>query len=304
MRKRWLLAAAGLMVGCSAAAADHERLGDQAYREGRFAKSLSEYQAAQRSGARSRVWAKAAAAAIRAEDYAAAAEAYSELAREDPTRLTEAVVGLDRVARVAERSGPSGRAAVTRAVLAVRVLTPDRPLDRLARASLSEEMELSDALGLIPAALAATGTARGIDSLLLRYAEAQRGTVACEDAAASYRTLLRRTSEGRFRALARGGLADCALLLGQDALSVQNGRAAERWFDLVLGLETETVRGIRAQIGLGDARLLLGDALGAAVAYQAVLAASGVSDSLREVAVTKLNGLGAAPTEPPADGGA
>lgn len=301
---RWLVVLAGLSAGCSAAAADHERLGDQAYRDGQFAKSLGEYQAAERSGARSRVWAKAAAAATRAEDYSAAAAAYADLAREDPTRLMEAVVGLDRVARAADRAGGSGRAAVTKAVLRIRALAPGRPLGRLARASLTDETELSEALGLLPAALAAAGTARGIDSLLLRYAEAQRATVACEEAAASYRTLLRRTIDRRQRGVARGGLADCALVLGHDALSVQNGRAAERWFDLVLGFETETTRGLRAQIGLGDARVLLGDALGAAVAYQAVLAASGVSDSLRDVAVTKLNGLGAASTEPPADGGA
>ena len=301
--KRWLVVVAGFSAGCSAAAADHERLGDQAYREGEFARSLGEYQAAQRSGARSRVWAKAAAAATRAEDYTAAVAAYADLAREDPTRLMEAVVGLDRVARAAERAG-NGRAAVTKAVLRIRALVPGRPLGRLARSSLSDELEVSEALGLLPAALAAAGTARGIDSLLLKFADAQRATVACDDAAASYRTLLRRTNDARQRAVARGGLADCALLLGHDALSVQNGRAAERWFDLVLGFETETTRGIRARIGLGDARVLVGDALGAAVAYQAVLAASGVSDSLREVAVTKLNGLGAASTEPPADGGA
>lgn len=301
---RWLAVAVAVGAGCSAAAADHERLGDQAYRDGRFAKSLGEYQAAQRSGARSRVWAKVAAAAMRAEDYVAAVTAYSALAREDPTRVLEAVVGLDRLARTAGRAGAKGEAAVTKAVLAIRTLAPARPLGRLARAALVDGMELSDALGLLPAALAATGTGRGIDSLLLRYAEAERATVACDDAAASYRTLLRRTNDGRQRGLAREGLAACALLLGQDALSVRNGRVAEQWFDLVLGFEAETPRGIRAQIGLGDARMLLGDVLGAAVAYQAVLAASGVSDSLRDVALTKLNGLGAASTEPPADGGA
>lgn len=299
---RWLLVAACFGLGCSVAASDHERLGDNAYREGRFAKAVAEYQAAQRSGARSRVWAKAGAAALRADDFSAAAMAYTDLAREDPTRVLEAVVGLDRVARAAERAGSSGQAAVIQAVLAIRALDPSRPLGRLARTSLSAGLEASDALGLIPAALSAAASARAVDSLLLQLAEAQRATVACDDAAGSYRTVLRRTNDGRIKAAARTGLADCAVWLGQDALSMQNGRSAERWFDLVLGFETETARGIRAQIGLGDARVLLGDALGAAVAYQAVLAASGVSDSLRDVAVTKLNGLGAASKDPPADG--
>ena len=298
----WLLAVAGVGLGCSAAASDHERLGDDAYREGRFAKAGSEYLAAQRSGARSRVWAKAGAAALRADDFSAAATAYADLAREDPTRVLEAVVGLDRVARAADRAGSSGRAAVVQAVLAIRALDPGRPLGRLARTSLSAELEASDALGLLPAALSAAASARAVDSLLLQLAEAQRATVACDDAAGSYRTVLRRTNDSRIKSAARAGLADCAVLLGQDALSMQNGRSAERWFGLVLEFETETARGNRAQIGLGDARVLLGDALGAAVAYQAVLAASGVADSLRQVAVTKLNGLGAASKDPPADG--
>jgi hypothetical protein len=47
-----------------------------------------------------------------------------------------------------------------------------------------------------------------------------------------------------------------------------------------------------------------GDALGAAVAWQGVLSAAGLPDSLRESVTAKLNSLGAASTEPPAGGDA
>ena len=43
----WLV----LLSGCPGAAADHERLGDRAYREERYEDALAEYLAAQRSNA-------------------------------------------------------------------------------------------------------------------------------------------------------------------------------------------------------------------------------------------------------------
>jgi hypothetical protein len=97
-------------------------------------------------------------------------------------------------------------------------------------------------------------------------------------------------------------LSECALLLGQDAVGVNNGAEAERWFEVVLGSAAGTERGWRAQLGIGDARMLQGDALGAAVAYQAVVSAGTVPDSLRAAAISKLNGLGAASPGPSPDG--
>jgi tetratricopeptide (TPR) repeat protein len=297
---RLVLLIAASASGCSAAAADHERLGDQAYREGHFTKALSEYQAAQRSGARPRTWAKAAAAAVQSSDLSAAVDAYRELAREDPSRSAEAAVGLERVARAAERQGGAQLANVARVILALRAVSPGRPLGRLALLPVgASDLEPAELLGLLPGALAVAPTAKGVDSLLLRYAEAQRATVACEGAVDGFRALLRRSSQRQLTDAARAGLAECATLLGQDALAGKQASAAERWFDMVLGIEANSPLGWRAQIGLGDARVQGGDALGAAVAYQAVLAASGVPDSLRSVATEKLNALGAAPAEPP-----
>jgi tetratricopeptide (TPR) repeat protein len=292
----------GGLAGCTVAAADHERLGDEAFRERSFAKALSEYQAAQQTGARSRVWAKIAAAAIEVEEYGAAIEAFDRLAQEDPTRAAEAAVGLERVAQLVERGGPSGYPTIATAIAALRRVAPTRPLGRLALVSMGAAVEPRDAVTLIPTAMATAGSPRAVDSLLLRLAEAQRITVACDGAASSYRTVLRRTDDPKIRSAARDGLADCALILGQDALSSRDDTAAESWFALVVQFEPETVRGWRANVGVGDARLLRGDALGAAVAYQAVLSAVGVPDSLREAAAAKLNSLGAAPPPPPTEG--
>ncbi len=297
MRGWLLLALVGL--GCSAAAADHERLGDHAYREGQFARALSEYQAAQRSGARSRVWAKAGVAALNASDFAAATDAFTALVRDDPTRTVEAAVGLERAAAGAERQGDG--ATMGRALLALRQVAPSRPLGRLALGPVESRGDPATELHLLPSAMAMAEGPRGIDALLLRYADAQRSTVACEAAARSYQTLLRRTGDARLRTAGQDGLAECALLLGQDALIAGDGFVAERWFDLVVRSQSANARGLVAQIGLGDARVLQGDALGAAVAYQAVLAAPAGSDSLRQVATTKLNSLGAG-SPPPTDG--
>ncbi len=292
------------LVGCKVAAADHERLGDHAYQERSYAKALMEYQAAHRDGARSRVWAKTAAAAIEVGEYGAAIDALDRLAREDPVRSPEAAVGLERVARLAERQGPSGYPTIAQAILVLRRVAPNRPLGRLALVAMGGSVGPRDAVSLIPTAIATAGSPRAVDSLLLRLAEAQRTTVACDGAARSYRAVLRRTADSQIREAAREGLSECALVLGQDALGSKKSPEAEAWFELVLGYDSDSPRGWRANLGLGDARLLRGDALGAAVAYQAVLSAVGVPDSLRQAAVQKLNELGAATGSPPSEGGA
>lgn len=287
------------LVGCRLPAADHERLGDEAYRDGHHARALAEYQAAQRGGAgRSRVWAKAGAAALLARDYSAAVDAFRALAAGDRTRVGEAATGLERVAEAALRDGSAGT-IVSSAVLALRAVDPGRPLGRLARYPVADrELAPTELLGLLPAALATAGSASAMDSLLLRYADLLRTTTACDAAARGYQAVLRRTDRARVRAAAKEGLAFCALHLGLDALAAKQGGDAERWFGTVLAVEPGSERGWRAQIGRGDARLLQGDALGASVAYQAVLGAAAVPDSLRALAAERLNALGRAPDDP------
>ncbi len=294
-----LLAAVAVLAGCPAAAADHERLGDRAYREERFADAMAEYRAAVRGGGRPRLWAKLGAAALGARDAAAAVNAFERLAGEDPTRVTEAAAGLERAAQLAERAGAAGTADLASAVRALRRVAPGRPLGRLARAPAAG-VGAAEAVALFPAALASAADRRAVDSLLVAYAGAQRVTTACESAARTYRTALRRVREPAQRRAAEAGLAACALRLGLDALAAERADVAEAWFGEALRGGGASPEGWRARIGLGEARLLQGDVLGAALAWQAVISGESVPDSLVRLATLKLNALGSA--EPPGAG--
>lgn len=288
-----------LALGCRLPAADHERLGDEAYAAGRFPEALAEYQAAQRGSPRSRVWAKMGAAALHARNHGAAVTAYRSLADADPTRATEAAIGLERAIEGARRS-QGDPATVTRGVVALRSVSPSRALGQLGRYSIgAADLDAQTVLRVMPTALASAGTKRDVDSLLMRYADAYRTTTACDAAARGYQSVLRRSDRRPLLSAARDGLAFCALQLGLDALAAQEGERAEYWFGAVLESEPGSDRGLRAQIGRGDALLLLGDALGASVAYQAVLGARSAPDSLRSMAAGRLNSLATAtPGEP------
>ena len=156
----------------------------------------------------------------------------------------------------------------------------------------------AEALGALPAALASASDSRTVDSLLVAYGGAQRVVTACETATKTLRTVLRRTRDPGLRATASDGVSACALRLGLDALAAEQAETAERWFEAAIAAATASPSGWRAQIGLGDARLNQGDVLGAAIAYQAVISATGVPDSLAKLAGDKLNALGGA--SPPA----
>lgn len=286
-----------LLAGCNLAAADHERLGDKAYLEQRYPAALAEYRAAIRSGGRPRLWSKLGAAALQSRDPGTAVMAYERLGAEDASRAAEAAVGLERAAALAERDGKVGAVHVAAAVRALRRISTGRPLGRFA---LTPEPELagSEAVAVFPAAVAAAGEGRGVDSLLVAWGTAQRRTTACEAATRTFKTALRRTRDASLRSAARAGLSSCALRLGLDALAAERAEMAEEWFQEALEGAAETPAGWRARIGIGEARLLQGDLLGAALAWQAVAGAPGVPDSLVKVATTKLNALAAA--EPPA----
>ena len=90
------------MCACTRSAADHEELGDRAYTAGDYRSALAEYQLGIKAhpGSAS-LDAKLGAAALRTEDYAAAADAYRALARDDRSRVDEAADALERVVRAA-----------------------------------------------------------------------------------------------------------------------------------------------------------------------------------------------------------
>ena len=291
----WLgLLLAGLVCGCPAggAAADHEQLGDRAYREGRYPAAVAEYEAALKHRDNARLLAKLGAAALHDGELPKAIDAYTGLKQADGARATEAAAGLERVAELAARRGLL--VDLTKAVRALRVVAPGRPLGRFGVAQAAG-LDAPEALVALPAALASASKGRLADSLLLAYAEAQRVTTACEAATHSYGALLRRSQDARLRARAAEGVGVCALRLGLDALSAEQSEAAEGWFETVRRSVPATPLAWRAAIGMGDARLKQGDVLGAAVAYQSVLSAAAVPDSLSKLASDKLNSLTSAP---------
>lgn len=286
---------------CTSAAADHERLGDRAYREGRFAAAIAEYRAAGKGHGSARLSAKLGSAALHERDLGTAIEAFVALKESDPSRGAEAASGLERVAYLATHGGVSQPVQLAAAVRALRTVAPGRPLGRFAFASTAG-LDAGEAIGALPAALAAASDARTVDSLLVAYGDAQRVTTACEAATHTFGVVLRRTRNGGLRSTASLGIGACALRLGLDALAAEQAELAERWFESAVSAAPATPFGWRASIGLGDARVRQGDVLGAAIAYQSVLSAATVPDSLTKLAADKLNALGGSPPPAPGDG--
>jgi tetratricopeptide (TPR) repeat protein len=283
-----------LLGACSPAAADHERLGDRAYREGRFVAALAEYRAAGRSRGGARLYAKVGSAALHARDLGTAIDAFATLKEADPSRAAEAASGLERAAYLATHGSAAELLYLPAAVRALRAVSPGRPLGRFGLAPMSS-LQATEALGALPAALASATDSRSVDSLLVAYGEAQRVTTACEAATHTFGSVLRRARNAGLRATAAQGIGACALRLGLDALAGQQAEVAEHWFERAVSAAPATPFSWRAAIGLGDARMTQGDVLGAAIAYQSVLSASGVPDTLRKLATEKLNTLSGPP---------
>jgi tetratricopeptide (TPR) repeat protein len=286
---RWWVAAALALAACSPREGP-ETAGDRAYAAGRFDLALREYQRAAAHGG-GRVWAKVGAAALHANAFRAATEAYRRVAAEDPTRLDEAAEGLDAAARGAEHAGDM--AALHDAVLGLRAVAPARPIARYALA-LATRSAVSgrEAMTLIPAALAAAPDPQTFDSLLVAYGEALQAAGALDQAAPTFRAALRRSRDTGIRTRAGNGLAACALRLGLAALSAGRADAAAHWLGQAVQVDSTSWTGRRALIGLGDARVGQGDILGAAIAFQSAVV-QGAPDSLSRVAADRLRRLGA-----------
>ena len=291
---RAALTALLVLAGCSGAAADHERLGDRSYREGRFADAAAEYRAAARSDPSGRLFAKLGSAALHTRDLPVAIDAFTALKQADASRAAEAAVGLERAAYQALRGGASQLTYLASAVRALRSVAPGRPLGRFALAPV-KGLDPAEAVSALPAALASASGGRAVDSLLVAYGDAQRVTTACEAATRTFGAVLRRTRDAGLRRTASQGIGACALRLGLDALAGEQPEAAEHWFESAMRVVPASPAGWRATIGLGDARLRQGDILGAALAYQSVLSATAVPDTLLKLATEKLNALGGAP---------
>lgn len=281
------------LLACGVAAADHERLGDQAFGREMYAEALGEYRAAVRASPEARVYAKLGAAALRAQDFREAADAYTALGGDDPSRGAEAAMGLELVAQAADRAGDP--AALYAAMRGLRGLAPDRVDGRYALGLLRHAtLSAPEIIELAPFAVAAAPDSRAVDSLLLRYGTALQETTACEQAVAVFHAARRRTTDPGLQETAGHGIADCGLQLGLEAQSLDQPWTAEGWFTTAIAVDSASDVGRRALIGLGEVRIAQGDILGAAIAFQAARDGGDPSDSLGVRASQKLAALGAA----------
>ena len=291
------IAAVGLaaLAGCGSSSGVHERLGDQAYAEERFAEALTQYQRATAEAASADLWAKLGSAALRLPDYRVAAEAYRELAATDALRVPEAVQGLDRAARAAERAGDY--ASLQTVLLALQAIAPEWGNGRYAL-SVMRNVSTSPQtrLALLPAAAAAASDQRTADSLLGGYADALREDENCEKGIQVYRSVMRRSESAALESDLVNGRAACAYALGLEHLP-EEPWAAEGWFLEAVDTGSEDDIGRLALIGLGESRAGQGDLIGAALAYQAAISGSTEEpDSITRRAMDMLNAIATAPT--------
>jgi tetratricopeptide (TPR) repeat protein len=258
---------AATVMACAACggAADSERRGDQAYGLGQYAQALKEYRSLVGGKAHPRIWAKAGAAALRTGDLREAADAYLHLAGEDPARTQEAAEGLEAVARAAERADRPD--ALQQAVVGLQTVAPDRVPGPYALVLAQKEgAEPTELVTLLPRAIAAAPDQATVDSLLALHARLLQQTSGCGQAMFQYRAVLRRTQDVSLIGQARKGAADCALF------------------------------------AYGETRLIQGDTLAAALAYQAIVSDAVVSDSYSGKARARLAALGLTPTTNPVTG--
>ena len=273
-------------MGCSGAAADHERLGDAAYGRADYAEALAEYRAAARSDSTADLLAKLGAAALHTGDYRDAAVAYRRLAVEDASRRREAATGLALTAQGADRSDDA--VALLDATIALRALAPEQVSGRSAvRLVRSGRLKANEMLELFPFALAAAADARLVDSIMIAYGNALSETAGCADAMRAFGAVLRRTREPETRRAAAAALTRCGMQLGREAMEGEDPGAAARWFEEAAAVDSGSASGRLAQVLLGDARLAQGDPVGAAIAYQAAMQAED-PDSISQLASRRL----------------
>ncbi len=288
---------AALLAGVLLAACmgrDAERRGDDAYVAGRFEEAFAAYQAGRDAGD-GQLHAKAAAAAASAGMPDSAIAAWLRVVEADAARSGEAADGLEAVARAAERQ--RNVAVLRRAIGALGLVAPERPVGRYALTLLGgTELDGDEAVRLLPGALAAAPAGTAFDSLMLRYGRALSDGGRCDEAVDAYRAVLRRTGDTARRTRAGRGLAGCALQLGVAALEAGRAVDGDRWFGLAARLDSGTAVGRRALIGLGDARVAVGDTIAAVIVWQRLADAADAADSNSLMAAARLRALGVTDT--------
>ena len=297
---RWALAAALACAACGGTT-DGERRGDEAYGRGQYAEALREYRSLTDGEAPARVWAKLGAAALHSGDLGEAADAYLHLAGEDPGRVWEAAEGLEEVARSAERADRPE--ALQRAVIGLQAVAPDRVPGRYAlRLAQQEGAEPTELVALLPRAVATAPDQATVDSLLALHARMLQRTAGCGQAMFQYRAVLRRSQDSSVRSEAREGAADCALALGKRSLTGGRDEDAALWFAEAARMDSTSAVGRQALFAYGETRLVQGDTLAAALAFQAIAAEPEIADSFDAKAGAMLDAIGLTPVTNSAPG--
>ncbi len=288
-----VVVAAALVLAACGGAGDHEKTGDLAYGEGRYADALAEYRSIAGPNSDARLWAKFGAAALHTGDLRQASEAYLRLAGDDTKRAGEAAEGLEAVARAAERAGNA--AALRDAVVGLQSIAPDHVTGRYALLLAGEAGTDKAALvAVLPSAIASATESGTVDSLLTVYGAALQATAGCGQALLPFRAVLRRSPDSLIAARARIGVAECALALGQRAQANGNLADAALWFAESARMDSTSVTGRRALLGFGEARAQEGDSLAAVLAFQAAANVSS-PDSVSQAASARLAALGFRP---------
>ena len=287
---RRALAAVAVLAAACGGAGDHERQGDEAYGQARYADALAQYTSVLGSNPDPRVYAKAGAAALHGGQLAEASDAYIRLAAEDPTRAQEAAEGLESVARLAERKPDP--AALQHALGGLQAIAPERLTGRYAMLLAGQPgVDSTELVALLPGAIAAAAEPRVVDSLLTTYGSALQATAGCGQALLQFRAVLRRSTDSTVRAKARTGVAGCAFALGERADSQGKLLDAALWFAEAARADSVSPVGRRAGLRAAEARLAQGDTIAAAIALQSV-ASAGTADSAGQVAAARLRELG------------
>ena len=150
-------------------------------------------------------------------------------------------------------------------------------------------------MNLLPGAIAAAGDQATIDSLLALHARLLEKTAGCGQALLQYRAVVRRAQDSALRAAGRKGAADCALALGERAASAGRVADAVLWYAEAARTDSTSETGRRALLAYGDVRVVQGDTLAAALAFQAVAADSTAPDSVAGAARLRLQRIGLTP---------
>jgi hypothetical protein len=197
------------------------------------------------------------------------------------------------VARAAERAGNGD--VLREVVTGLQAVAPERATGRYALIlALQSDPDTAELVALLPGALAAATAPETVDSLLALYGRALEATAGCGQALLQYRAVLRRSQDSSMRAPARRSAADCAYALGARADSARRLDDAALWFAESARMDSTTPTGRRALLRYAAARLVQGDTLAAALAFQTV-ASAGTTDSMGEAAAARLSALGLFP---------